>query len=217
MKIHRALAGFAGMLALLVVSSASAVLSPTCITNKNAGDCAIAEAQIGLTVTQFSPTQLRWQFTNAGPTASFIADLYWEDRQALSSMLLSIDLFVQPVGVNFSENATPANPPGIPFNTALSADSDSPIAGNGVNPGESLGVIMNLVAGVNFAQFSAAWIAKEIRVAAHIQGFASGGSECVLWDGGTITPTPEPTTAMLLAIGVFGLMYRRRVTARTAV
>src|SRR5262245_23051793 len=54
-----------------------------CITNSIAGDCAIGEAQMTVDVTDPGGNQIAFTFKNAGPAASSITDVYWDDGSLL--------------------------------------------------------------------------------------------------------------------------------------
>ena len=55
----------------------------TNITNNNAGDLAIGEAQLFVEVTEFALGQVLFEFSNTGPAASSITDAYFDDGTLL--------------------------------------------------------------------------------------------------------------------------------------
>lgn len=69
-----------------------------------------------------------------------------------------------------------------------------------MNPGESLGVLFDLLAGVTYADTLVAMVTGELRIGIHVQGFASGGSESF------INPPLEPpaTVPVPAAVWLFG-------------
>ena len=117
-------------------------------------------------------------------------------------------------GVDFTEPASPgilpsANDASPPFVSAgFSADSDPPVQLNGVNPGESLGILFDLQGTGSFDNVIALLNNGDLRIGIHVQGFASGGSESFV-----NKPVPEPHAAVLFAIGalVVGTATRRRL------
>ncbi len=192
---------------LLLPSASSAMTADFyCITNNNPSDCGSAEAQIKLQVIDSGHHQVLFLFENLGPEASSIADIYFDGGSL--KRVVSID--DSDPGVSFSLKASPSNLPGgkgigQPFQATFSMDSDSPVQPMGVNPGEILGVVFKLSQCANTPDILHQLISGELRVGLHIQGFDSGGSESLI-----NSPVPEPSTALLLCIGLIGLSRQRR-------
>ena len=189
-----------------------------CISNNNAVNCAIGGAQLFVDVTAVDTTQVQFRFRNAGPAASSITDVYFDD-----GTLLGIASIVNYAGVDFSQDATP---PDLPSGNSLSpafettagflADSNPPIQSNGVNPSEQLDIIFNLLAGKTFADTIAALngplnVGDDLRIGIHVQGFATGGSETFV---NTVT-VPEPTSVVLFGTALLGVCHilRKRSAA----
>jgi hypothetical protein len=173
-----------------------------CITGNLAANCAIGEAQLTVEVTNPAAGAIRFQFHNAGPAASSITDVYFDDAEdgALFQLTLILD---QAPFVDFERGATPGNLPGASqaepdFETTdgFSADSESPVQPRGVNPGETLGILFSLRPGASFADVLDHLADGSLRVGIHVQGFAGGGSESFV-----NVPVPEPG-----ALGLVGLV-----------
>ena len=193
MRRFVALAGFAMALGTAPVANA-VPFGFDCITGNVAGDCAIGEAQLSVDVTQ-SGSQVLFTFSNSGPDASSITDVYFDD-----GVLLSIAMITGSAGVDFSEGASPPNLPGgapIGFSATFALDSDPPAQPNGVNPTETLAVLMNLTAGSTFADVLADLGDGTLRIGIHVQGFATGGSESFVHQ----SPVPGPHAAILFLAG----------------
>jgi hypothetical protein len=172
------------------------------VSNNTATDAAIGEAQLFLNV-DGSGGQVDFTFSNTGPEACSITDVYFDDN---TSQLLSIaSIGTNTGGVSFSEGASPGNLPSgntIGFNADFSADSNPPAQSNGVNPGEDLVLTFNLAASSSFSNVLSAMNSGDMLVGIHVQGFDSGGSESFV--------TPIPPTVLLLGSSLIGLVGIRR-------
>lgn len=182
------------------------------ITNNNPGDAAIGEAQLSVEILDLG-TQVRFNFTNIGPAASSITDVYFDD----GSLLGIASIINTPTLVEFSQLATPPDLPGgnlavPPFVTTagFSADSDPPVQPLGVNPGESLGIIFDLVGGGTCAGVVGELASGALRIGIHVQGFSSGGSESFINNGTTVIPAPGALLLAGIGAGCLGWLRRRR-------
>ena len=171
------------------------------ITHNNAANAAIGEDQLTVDLVGRSedPSRVAFLFKNAGPNASSITDLYFDDG-ANRTLLRIADLFGS-TGVRFAAGATPGNLPGANnasprFRTTLglSADSDSPVQPNGVNPGEWLSVVFDLQSGKTSASVFQDLAQRDLRIGIHVQGFANGGSESFV--NGSLLPRPSGVDAL---------------------
>jgi len=173
---------------------------------------AIGEAQMFVTVGDAGLSQVLFSFTNIGPYASSLTGVYFDDDGVLSA-ITSIDN--SDPSVSFSQYAKPANLKGAnqlspPYMTTpgFSADSDSPVVPNGVNPGESLGIIFGLQDDKIFSNVLSSLNDGSLRIGINVQGFRNGGSESFVNNG----VIPAPGALILVAIGtaLVGWLRRRR-------
>jgi len=132
-----------GLAALLLVSGRAEANKYTFnnITNNNAEDAAIGEAQLFVEVTEQGTDKVKFYFTNIGLAASSITDVYFDDDVPLMVFVG----FEESTGVDYAVGASPGNLPGgndpYFFSSNYDYDSAAPAQPNGVNPGESLGII----------------------------------------------------------------------------
>jgi len=189
------------------------------LTNNNATNVAIGQNQLFVDITDPGGGRVSFRFFNTGPLGSSITDVYFAD-----GTLLGIAQIINGTGVSFSQGASPPNLPGgnlasPPFQTTAGflADSNPPVAANGVNPGEQMTIIFNLINGKTFANTLAALnlggAPGGLRIGIHVQAFVGGGSESFI-NRSPPTNVPEPASLLMFGIGMLGLgflSYRRRI------
>ena len=208
-----------------------------CVTNN--GGCSILESQITVEIADGGSGSVDFTFDNSGPTASSITDVYFNDASANPANgsnpdstigdffdWTSMSLSDSGSGVSFSTDCTPGDPPGANGFTdpaGACADAQSPVASNGVNPGESLTVNVELLAGQTFAELIEAIDEGLFSVGLHVQAIGTQSvSEAGLLDdgdtdgdgGGDDVIVAEPASLLLLGSGllVAGARLRRRNT-----
>jgi hypothetical protein len=180
-------------------------LSFSCITNNSAGDCSIATSQLSVTLDALGTDQVRLEVSNDGPAASVYARILFD-----GTILSGIAAIANGPGVDFADASPGGVLPGgngnpINFTTDLEAEADNPKPQNGIGPGESLTIDLDIASGFDFDDVVAALTDGSLRIGMHVQSFASGGSESVL-----NVPVPEPGTLLLLCAGLLGLVHSGR-------
>lgn len=190
-------------------------ISFTCISNEDANECAIGEAQFSASLSDLGGGQVGITFSNSGPEASIIGDVYIDDGASVFTGIASI---TDGAGTDFEIGADPADLPGgntvsPTFVADFSADAEPPTGGtngNGANPGESFTLVMNLAGGVSFADVAAAIDDGSLRLGIHGQALGtSGGSESFV-NGGGENAVPEPTAALIFGAGLLVVSRRAR-------
>ncbi len=178
------------------------------ITHNNANDAALGEDQLRVDLSEYADGQVAFKFYHDGTVPMSITDVYFDD-----GTLLGIAQIINGAGVAFSLGASPGELPGANnitpnFETTafFLADSDSPTQRNGVNPGEELTIVFNLLDDMTSADTFLA-MGGDLRVGIHVQGFESGGSESFVAPGTSGSPSAPDggATAVMLGLGVLGL------------
>jgi hypothetical protein len=219
--MKKSLVGGIGLLAVFLVATPSFAISYgfQSVTNNLAGDASVAEAQLVLDVTDNGDGRVRFTFSNLGPAASSITDIYFDD-DAPVFLTNSLDILSQSSGVDFGVGATPGNLPsgntiGFQTSAGLATDSNAPAQPNGVNPGQQLVLALALLGSSDFADVIAAIDANLLRVGIHVQGFDSGGSESLVSNPRPPSnPVPEPSAALVFGAGSLVLVARNRRARR---
>ncbi len=161
-------------------------------------------------------SQALFKFYNDGPAPydvlspipSNISTIYIDDDAGVLSGIAGITQ--SPVGfTDFAAGANPTNPPaantvGFSANTALSAQRST--QAGGVNVGEYVAVLYNIVSGKTFADVTNAMDIALMRVALHVQGIYPNGVNA---SDTFITPVPGAVILGLLGLGIAGWKMRR--------
>ena len=202
------------VLALFAAAAASPAAAATvgfdCITDNSASNCAIGEAQLQMDITDEGSNQVRFSFTNTGPIQAIISEIYFDD-----GALLGIASVINGPGTDFSQGGSPPDLPGgnnasPPFQVTsgfLAGALPSP-AQNGVDVGESVAIIFDLIGGFSFADVLDQFADGTVRAGIHVIIIDGGSSESFV-----NLPVPEPGTALLMLMGLACLSADRRGTA----
>jgi len=217
----------AGMIGAVAVANAV----PFTFSNisNNSGQAPQLAGQLSVDVTA-SGSRALFSFLNNGPISSSITAVYFDDANGSAATLASIYRLIDrdypsqggSPGVDFSSGATPPNLPGgngltPSFSSNLSTDSASPVQPLGVNPGEWLGVVVNLLNGHTLSQTIAALQDGSLRIGIQVQAIGTSGQSDAFVNAPPPRPTGVPdasTTAMLLGVALLGLEGLRRRMAK---
>ncbi len=211
------------VLALLPCSVRADLYGFENITSNSVADAATGEAQLFVDVTDAGSGLVLFTFINTGPLASSITDVYFDDGTLLGLSGLvdrdDDDLVAGTFGdsgVDFSPLVSPPNLPGhndvspsFVVTAGFLADSDSPnLMANGVNPGETLGVLFGLQGGGIFDDIISELGTGELRIGIHFQGFDGGGSESFI-NPPTVIPAPAAAILGMIGLGVVGIVRKK--------
>ena len=189
------------------------------ITNNNAGDAAIGEAQFCVELIDKGDSTVEFYFTNSGPDASSMVQLYWEDN---ANVLSSLDSWstttpptgTDPFGVDFGGgDAKPGHLPGVSPPTDFddySIQANTPgKSQNGVGAGENVSIFFSFLG--DFAALCEAMESGDLQVGIHAQAYDSGGSESfVSVPKGDPPPGVPSPTAAIAGLALIGLTVSRR-------
>jgi len=178
-----------------------------CITAGGPGPCAVGETQLLVDVTDPGGNQVLFTFSNSGLDPSSVTDVYFDDGGLLDIATIIDD----PPMVEFTIPAIPGELPDgntliPPFQTTsgFSADSIAPPPWLGVDPGEELGLVFDLIMGETYADVISQLNNEVLRIGLRVQAFAGGESASF------VNNIPEPGTAILLGLGLAGFAVRAR-------
>jgi len=195
-----------------------------CITNNNPTNAAIGEAQLTVDVTSYGTNQVLFTLLNAGPQASSITDIYFDDGSLLAlAALIDKDENGGLAGVDFTqEYFAKVAPPDLPGGESVSlefdateyfkADSDSPVSSNGVGPEEYLGVIFDLQTdpyAKTLADVLNDLASGELRIGIHVQAIGISGDSESFINNPYVVPVPGAVLLGMLGLSVAGLKLRK--------
>lgn len=173
--------------------------------------------QLFLDVSPMDTDQLLFEVINddsGSSLSSIIAAVYFDDRLALLNDLLDL---VEVPGVNFNPDPPGGGnfPEGSNLNPAFityAFTAKQGAASNGVNPGETLGIVFGLTAGSSYDDVIHALDSGDLRVGYHVIAIAPDGeSDSFVNNGRYQVPDGGSTLALLSgAMMVMAVIRRKR-------
>lgn len=193
----------------------SATYNFSCITNNSPADCAIAESQASVDVVDLGSNQVEFVFSVSGGSHFSIAEIYFYDGTLLGiasindAPLAGVD-YIEQTGGSMKLPGTGFGP----TKAFAAVDAANPAPVNGVNPGEQVGIVFDLLAGMDYADvinalalpYSPGSNNGALMIGFHATAFSGGGSESLT----TTTVVPVPAAAWLFGSALLGLGIRRR-------
>jgi hypothetical protein len=182
------------------------------ITNNDPSNIVIGQNQLSVTVDAIGTTQVVFDFFNSGPYPSSIAQIYFDGTTGFLDQNYDPSIINNGPGVSYSWGATPTNLPGgnsisPAFTAVMSAESNNPAPANGINPGETVGLVFDLSAGKTYNDIINALNTASLRVGLHVQAIGTSGKS----ESFVSTPVvPAPRALMLATIGMVVVGHLRR-------
>jgi uncharacterized protein (TIGR03382 family) len=205
--------------AVFFVSSANGafMLGFDGVANNDPDNVAAGEAQLMWSAEELDgdpmtgPTRVAFTIFNMGDEPMTITRIYF-DAEAFESIDSTASM---DDGVAFGPNIGPPNMPAgrnIGFNSrdGLRVGALPPGPKNGVNPGESVTVVVELKDGYTFLDTLIGLNDGSIRLGLHVQSFEDGGSESFVNVELPEELIPTPGAATLLGLSGVLLLRRRR-------
>jgi hypothetical protein len=175
------------------------------LTGTNAINVAAGEDQLFVDVSD-SAGQVIFTFRNIGPVPSSISEIYFDD----GSLLAISEILDSPPEVDFKLDADPSNLPGheladpaFQASLCFSLQPENPEPYHGVNPGEQLSIVFDLINEQTFTDVIDELNTGELRIGIHVIAFENGGSE-------SFVNTPEPASIFFLSLGIVAIVRRRK-------
>lgn len=158
-------------------------------------------AQLSVDISD-SAGRVLFKFNNAGPIASRISEVYWDDDVGLLSNGPDVDATTTSVGVDLSDS--PANPANLPSGGTVSFTADHSsgrrmAAANGVDPSEMAGFLFD----GNLSDVLNALDNGGLRIGMHVISIGTGANS------ESFVNIPEPTALALFSAGLLCLASRR--------
>ena len=209
------------VLSAAIVQGAPTLYGFTAITSNSVIDPIIGQAQLSLSVDSYGSGKILFNFSNSGPLACSITDIYIEDG------LLGLSDVLNGTGVSFLDTSSKnninfpgGNPIGFNPDKQLSAYSTAPVQPNGVNPGEEVGLVFDISSGYTYDDIvhrldmgigQTSDVPGDIRIGIHVQGFCDGQSESFVLTPPKNPPVvPAPGALILTGIGISCLWKTRK-------
>lgn len=193
-----------GMIGLLLSAAHAEWFDFNAITDNDPSGFSqyVGGSQLHMEVVLYEEGQTRFTFVNDGLEESSLSQIYFDFIPEINLRLASIG---NSPGVSFtSQNVSPNNLPGgngifTAFESDLALGATSPSSKNGINPGESLELIMNYNSSYDIID---ALANANLRVGLHVISLGP-------YSESFVNVVPEPATLPLLLSGTIAMRWLR--------
>lgn len=186
------------------------------ITSNDGNNVGLIEPQLFVDISDDSLVgQILFTIRNAGPYESSIAGIYFDD----GTLFGIASIFDSPDDVDFGTDPSPSNlpsgnsvDPDFETTVAFSIGAASPPPQKGVNPGEEVSILFDLIDGQGFQDVIDAIFDGSLRIGLHVISIhpeLSCNEDCIA-NSESFVNTPEPATLGLLALGSLVILLRKR-------
>lgn len=213
----RAALASAAVLAVSAAAQGAFVLNFTPVADNDPDNVAIGLAQLTWGAEEIDPdpvtgaTRIAFTLGNTGPDASSITRIYFTYNHFNNIESTHSDHDGVSFAIGFGPPVLPGGKPiGFETNNLLRVGALPPVPKHGVNPGESVVVVVVMQEGLTFFDALVGLNDGSIRIGLHVQAFENGGSESFVNEQLPDRLVPTPGAAALLAFAGLAALRRRR-------
>lgn len=169
----------------------------------------VGEAQLFMEVSMIAPGTASIVFTNTGPTASSLSEIYFDAPDLAPPLNLEVSQIINGAGVDFSnpdmDKIKPVNLPGannllMAFAADLGVDAGNPSPAKGVNPNEYLALELTFDTSYDLIDLLEA---GQLKVGLHVISIGP-------YSESFVNNIPEPASLTLIGFIVTAITFVRR-------
>jgi hypothetical protein len=175
-------------------------------------------SQLILDVAAIGTNQISFKFSNAGPIASVITQIDWENTNNVLSGIATNGITDSDGSGNAVKFSIPSSVGELPGGNSLSPQfiemftvkADNPSPQRGVNPNEWVEVLFNLASANSYNTVENMLIAQSLRVGLHVQSISPTNNSNSYIAEVPVVPAPAAIILGAMGTGLVGLLRRRQ-------